>query len=424
MSWLLLALLPLMPLQADSLTRTGDPASAADTLLSSYDRYLSGQVPPYSEHINLARRLAHASYWPEAITVYTDILAIHTGDPDARLGRGLVLSWQGEYPAAEADLVPVTSEYPAYTDAWMALGNLYLWWGRPSEAVDAYSQLVDLSPDQAAAYITRARAYQAARRFPQSRRDLRRAAKRNGDQAAIDQLLRDLNREPAARPWEPVVSFDLQTFSDARPDWNTARLTVKRELKQGSITAGLLQARRFGLVDEALSFDGYRNLWPQAYGHVQVQLAQEPGVLPSLDGTVELFHGFGRGWEASGGLRRMVFSAKVVNILGGSLALYSGDWYHRGQLLFIPGESGYGVNAALATRRYFGTVDNFGQLAAGRGREVEITGADPKIRETTTVNIRGQGFLSRRIGFTLTLGFQRTENYDQRGFQVGLITRW
>ncbi len=424
MSWLLLALLPLMPLQADSLTRTGDPASAADSLLPAYDRYLNGQVLPYSEQLNLARRLAHASYWTEAISVYTDILANHASDPDARLGRGLVLSWQGEDPAAEADLVPVTLEYPAYADAWTALGNLYFWWGRPSKAVGAYSHWIDLAPDQPAAHHARARAYRAARHFPRARRDLRRAAKLNGDQAAIDQLLRDLNREPAARPWEPVLSLDLQTFSDARSDWTTVQLALKRELKQGSITAGLLQTKRFGLVDEALSIDGYRNLWRKAYGHIQVQLTDRPEVLPSLDGTVELFWGLGRGWEASGGLRRMVFTRKVVNILGGSLALYSGNWYNRGQIHFIPDDSGYGVNVTLATRRYVGTVDDFVELAAGRGREVEITGADPEIRETATVTIRGQGFISRRLGLTFTLGFQRTENYDQQGFQVGLITRW
>ncbi len=424
MSWVLLALLPLMPLSADSLTRTGDPVALADSLLPAYNRYLSGQVLPYGEQLNLARRLAHASYWPEALSVYSGLLAEHPGDPDARLGRGLVLAWQGKYTAAEADLVPVTSEYPTYSDAWMALGNVYYWWDKPREAVAAYTHWIDLVPDQPAAYVARARAYRAARRFPQARRDLRRAAKLNGEQAAIDQLLRDLNREPAARPWEPVVSFDLQTFSDTRPDWNTVQLAVKRELEQGSITAGLLQTRRFGLVDEALYLDGYRNLWMKAYGHLQVQLADRPEVLPRLDGTVELFQGFGRGWEASGGLRQMVFTGKVVNIWGGSLALYSGDWYNRVQLLFIPDDNGYGVNAALAIRRYFGTVDNFGQLTAGRGREVEITEADPEILETTTFTMRGQGFLSRRLGLTFTMGFQRTEEYDQQGFQVGLITRW
>ncbi len=424
MNLLLVALLPLMPIQIDSLTQVSDTMSVADTLLSAYDRYLHNEDLPYSEQFNLAQRLAHASYWTEAVFVYSHLLAEQPADPDARLGRGLVLSWQGEYAAAEADLVPVTSEYSTYADAWMAVGNLYFWWGRSSEAVDAYSRWIDLAPDQPAAHVARARAYQAARHFPRARRDLRRAAKLHGDQVAIDQLLRDLNREPAARPWEPVVNLDVQTFSGDRKDWTTVNLAVKRELTQGSITAGLLQTKRFGLVDEALSLDGYRNLWRQAYGHAQVQLAQGPEVLPSMDATVELFQGFGRGWEASGGLRRMVFTGKVVNILGGSLALYSGDWYNRGQLLFIPGEGGYGVNAALATRRYFGSVDNFGELSAGRGREVEITGAAPETRETTTITVRGQGFISRRVGLTFTMGFQRTENYDQQGFQLGLITRW
>ncbi|MEE9464356.1 MAG: YaiO family outer membrane beta-barrel protein, partial [Candidatus Neomarinimicrobiota bacterium] len=279
-------------------------------------------------------------------------------------------------------------------------------------------------PDQADGYLARAKVYHAARRFPQARRDLRRAAGRDGDMEQIDGLRRELNREPASRPWEPRLILDLQTFSGNRKDWTTLNLEVKRELPEGSVSGQLLQVGRFKLVDHALALDGYLNLWRRAYGNAKLQWTNQPQVLPGLDATVELFQGFGRGWEASGSLRRMVFPGKIVMIAGGSLGYYIGDWYGRSRVLFVPDDDGYGVNGAVALRRYFGTVDTFGEVSVSGGREVEYDATETTIHSNSSFALRGQSFLNRRLGITFSLGLGRTANFTQRGFNLGLITRW
>jgi len=430
MNLLLMALVPLMFTQDSSFTDStglipaGITAARADTLLTAYEQYLADQELPYDDWLNLARRLAQASHWQEAVQVYSGLLADFPGDPDARLGRGLVLAWQGDYAAAEQDLKPVTVAHADYIDAWIALGNVYYWWDRPEPAIAAYTGWVNLTPEQAGGYLARAKVYYAARRFPQARRDLRRAAGLDGDIAQIDGLRRELNREPASRPWEPRLSIDVQTFSGTRQDWTTLNLEVKRELPVGSVSGQLLQVERFSLVDQALAVDGYLNLWRRAYGNAKVQWAGQPQVLPGLDVTMELFQGFGRGWEASASLRRMVFPGKVVMITGGSLGLYLGDWYGRSRVLFLPDNDGYGVSGAVAIRRYFGTVDNFGEVSVAGGREVEYDANETTIHNNSAFTLRGQSFINRRLGLTFSLGLGRTANFTQRGFNLGLITRW
>jgi len=54
-----------------------------------------------------------------------------------------------------------------------------------------------------------------------------------------------------------------------------------------------------------------------------------------------------------------------------------------------------------------------------------LAGLDgPEYTATRVLIIRGQAFISRRWGFTLSGNLQRTPDYRQRGLAVGVISRW
>ncbi len=53
-------------------------------------------------------------------------------DVDARLVYGLMLSWDGRYDEARAELQRVLTQTPEYTDARVALMNVEWWSGRTS----------------------------------------------------------------------------------------------------------------------------------------------------------------------------------------------------------------------------------------------------------------------------------------------------
>lgn len=420
MTPILLVFFPLLLFQETAATDTG----ADEAALHVDQRYLSGDSLTYEEKFSLARQLAHANQWKEAIDYYTILLNDYPNNPDLLLGRGLVYSWEGRFTHAEADLGTVTQGFPSYADAWTALGNLYLWWERPRLAEQAYSKWVDLRPTAADPYIARAKALGISREFSKARRDLARARGLGGEQKEIDSLLRDLNRIPSALPWEPLLLLDIQTFTVDRPPWATVTATVKHEIPPGSVILGLLQTRRFNQDDYALLADTYLNLWRRAYANLRLQFAPQPGVLPSIDATVEIFQGAGDDWELSGSYRQMSFAQEEVNIFGLSIAKYAGPWYLRGWAQFVKGNHSLDPFARATARRYFGIVDNFVEIGAGAGREVDPGHGEPVYSSTYVLTTRGQVFINQRLGITMTINVKQTADYMRRGLSVGVITRF
>lgn len=420
MTAMIIALLPLFIIQEIAPADTTDDGGS----LNTYEHLLAGDTLDYQERFDLARNLAHTNHWKEAIEVYSFLLADHPQDTDVLLGRGLVYAWDGRYAEAEADLLQVTEKAPTYTDAWMALGNVYLWWDYPERAVPAYSVWVDLEPALPEPYFSRAKAYLASRDFARARRDLDEARRQGGDPEMIARLSRDLDRIPGARPLETMILLGHDTFSDDRPDWNNATFSVKRELSTGSFSLGLLRARRFDKTDKGLLLDSYLNLWRRAYGNFRLQLVPERKVLPSSDATLEVFQGFGRGWEISGLYRMMVYPMTIVQLYGTTLARYSGQWYIRSVVHYVPKDAGADLFAMAIARRYLETVDDFLEIGSGFGAGVE-TGVDGPLHTTSEVyTVRAQRFLNQRLGITFNATFQRTVSYKRWSLMAGLITHW
>lgn len=401
-----------------------DSGNQERKLLQAYERYVAGDSLLYDEELGLARQLAFSNRWDEAVGIYTALLTQNPNDSDVRLGRGLVYAWQGRYEDATSDLTRVTRQTPGYADAWMALGNAYLWWDRAGPAEQAYSRWIELQPDRAEPYLARTRAHQSARHFPQARKDLKMARSLGGNADEIDRLLRLLDRIPAARPWEPVLLWERQTFSDGRPEWRTTQVTMKRELTQGSIALGFMRTHRYDMGDEAILSEAYVHLWRRAYVNLRLQLAPESKVLPRADITGELFQGFGNGWELSGSFRRMNFPDQPVEIYGLALLKYVGNGLLRGRGLWVPGEQGASVYMSGAARWYFDTVDDFIELGGGRGTEVNPDKTGPEESILYDVFTRGQYFFNRRFGITFTVSLHRSTINVRRGIAVGIVTRW
>jgi len=419
MMHLLVVLLPVFMQQnvVDSVAQMADP-------LQAYHQLLAGDSLMYEETVALARQLAHNDHWEAAIQLYSLLLEDYPDDPDLLLGRGLAYAWDGLYTDAKADLIKVTHGFPAYADAWMALGNVYLWWDFPEKAISPYSEWADLQPESPLPYFSRAKAYRTMRNFSQARKDLFRAQRLGGDQDATDQLLREMDRIPGAWPWEPRILLEYDAYSDDRPNWNSATFSIKRELPAGSFSLGLIRARRFNQTDTGILMDCYLNLWRRAYGNFRLQLVPERKVLPGSDATLEVYQGFGRGWEISGSYRRMVYPMKIVQLYGTTLARYTGQWYIRGVVHYVPKNAGADLFMMVIARRYLSTVDDFLELGSGFGTEVETGRSGPLFTSSEVYSARAQRFLHPRLGITVNASFQRTSRYDRWSLAVGLITRW
>lgn len=376
---------------------TGDYAKA----IEAYQEYLKENPDSYAGSFGLARALAFSGERTDAILLLNIILEKIPGDPDALLMRGRIYGWNKNYAAAETDILKVTESTPEYSDAWAALGDLYMWSDRPERAVDAYTKYVVLKPDDPQAYISRAKAYVGTRRFTTARTDLNKAQQYGGDETEIDKILRIILRNPAATAWEVSVLFD-----DNSKAWNSYETAARREFSSGSIMISANGQKR-DVWDSALLTDCYWDLWRRAYGNLRIQTSKA-AFLPRMDYLIEIYQGIGTGWEISGGYRRMQYQPAVdIYIL--SLGLYTESWYFRERIHLSPASGEINQTYLSTARFYFRTIDDYIELTLGLLNEHhrEISFLQPLPITKIIAELKAQTFFGQRIGGMITGGYKR-----------------
>lgn len=375
------------------------------------------------------RQLATSGQKQLAIERYTALLAEHPGNSDLLLARGRTYAWEGQYAAAERDLLEVVQKSPDYADAWSALGDVYRWSGHPKQAADAYSHWVTLAPRDPAARIARGRALRDAGQVAAAGADFDAAAALGASAEEVASLKRSLL--PGADysdiyRWGISAGLDHTGFSGDRQDWNDADLSLRRYFSRGSLALDLLRADHFGTSDTAWALDGYVTLWSRAYANLRYQRGPSDGILPRQAWRVEVFQGVGKGWELSASVDHLHFSGDT-DFYGIGLGRYWGDWYARYKLQYVPGVgSGSWSNRFLLRDYYLGDADNYLELSISNGRSTDVDRFGTEVRNNNAaIGFAWAHYLSPHWGFKLGAGYANdADGYDEQRFWLTVYTRW
>ena len=248
-----------------------------------------------------ARAAAQRGQRAEALASLEVHLGAAPSDVDARLLYGLILSWEGRYDEARRELQAVLAEAPAYADARVALMNVAWWSGASAEARDAADAILSSDPGNRQAKNVRERI------------------------------------EAANRPWWAGVEYSVDSFSDGRDAWHEYVTTVTRLTGRGPVSVKANQAHRFGLGDRSLEVEAYPRLGAGRYAFLAVAAAPDSTFYPSHRIAFDLYQSVGRGFELSGGFRRLGFT-EAASIYAGTLSKYVGKWMVTGKIFRVAGE--------------------------------------------------------------------------------------
>jgi len=368
-----------------------------------------------------------------AVALYSSMLERSPDNSDVLLGRGRTYAWMGRYAEAEADLLAATRLAPGYADTWSALGDMYLWSDRPQQAVEAYTHWVDMKPDDAAAVIARGRAHRATGNIDAARADFAAAGVRGGD-VAVDQLVpssmvRVSNPEAvvaAGYQWSLRLEAAHSAFSGNRADWNDYEVALRRKFDRGSLAIEWLQAHRFGGQDDAWALDGYASLWPRAYVNARFQQSPRHGLLPRESWRVELFQGFGQGWEWSASYDHLQFSSGT-DIYGVGVGRYVGNFYMRYKAQHVPGAgSGSLSHRGLVRYYYAGNADDYFEVRGGNGRSDDLDRFGRIVSDnSSSIGVAFVKFFHPQWGIRLGAGYSDgSDGFDEARVNAALYTRW
>lgn len=274
-----------------------------------------------------ARQLATTGNRADATRLLDQHLAAQPNDLDARTLLGTVLSWDGQYDRARQELRRVVSADPKNLDARIALIRTEIWSGHRDAAQSLVSDSLALFPG-------------------------------NGDLMALQQQARG----PAAAPHQQVViGFNYDNYKDSDA-WREGFAALTLGSRVGPVIARASHAHRFGNDDNMLELEAYPRLAARTYAYLAGGWSPDAKIYPRSRFGAEVFHGFGEGWEASAGARRLNFP-DAVNIYTGSLSKYVKAWLFTGRVYATSDTtSGY-----LMACRYFGPEGQYVSLRAGRG---------------------------------------------------------
>lgn len=391
----------------------------------------------YNELFQAARALAQSGKHEDAIRSYSELLERSPGNVDVLLARGRVYAWMGRWREAENDLRAAVAASPDYADAWSALGDMYLWSDRAPRAIEAYGRWIQLRPDEAAPRVARGRALRATGDYTGARADFEAAAARGAEADQIASHLQSLvprvqNPEatiPEGYYWSAGLSAKSTTFNRGRDGWDDYSVWVRRHFDGGSLAVEFLDARRFGLDDQAWALDAYVDLWNRAYANLRYQHGPRGELFPDRAWRVEVFQGIGRGWELSASYDRLGFDPTAIGMYGLGVGKYTGNLYLLARTLSVSGAGSSNLSHRGLVRYYYpGDGDNYVEVSAGSGRSSDelarTLGANDTDRRSS-VGVAFVRYWNPRWGFKIGADYADAEQgYAERGISGTLYWRW
>lgn len=151
-------------------------------------------------------------------------------------------------------------------------------------------------------------------------------------------------------------------------DW----MQIHAAVRFGMVVARVMRAETSGLDDAQFEAEVYPRFGPRSYAYVTGAVSTDGELYPDWRAGAEFFQGFGDGYEASLGLRRLAFENNDVDLWTASLGKYVGSWLVQGRSYYDEDDLAW---QALA-RRYFGDDGSYLGLRAGTARDEFRSGLD------------------------------------------------
>ncbi len=259
-----------------------------------------------------ARQLAYSGkeHRDQALAILEAYLG-KQDDSDARTLYGTVLSWQGRYDEARAQLRMVLANSPTHGDALPALLNVEFWSGHPENAEQLAREALTRQPDDVRWMLAEAKALRKMNREKDATRVLDRVLVVDSNNKDARQMRREIPTSSIAP--EVQISHTYDWFTSPGPSGqHESTISISNPTPLGSVIVRENRADRFGLKSYQSEIDFYPHIRSGTYGYINVGYSWDFNLYPKYRVGADLYQSVGHGFELSGGFRHLEFTGGVV----------------------------------------------------------------------------------------------------------------
>lgn len=360
-----------------------------------------------------ARKLAAGKEYQKARELLEPALQAYPGYHEIRNYIGRTYAWEEEYEKALSYYRKTLALDSTNTDAWIAIGDLFLWSGAPQQTIEEMNLAERLlSSDSAglnAVHIRKAQAYYDLREYHSTLDALATARGNRASQLRQNTLLRLINNS--------LDVFGSAEFFDRSYDhMYYGTVQVGQSTKYGVGIARINTASRFGETGWQGEIDLYPRISDRMYGYINYGYSPDKTVFPEHRFGAELYSGAGSRFEVSLGVRHLYFgSGSTVTMYTGSVGYYADNYWFSIRPFITPQEDGTDVSTTAIARRYLKDNRSWITLKATYGfspdsRRIQVgAGEVVEILQTTQIALEWQQALSTHWLLNLNFGYTRQE---------------
>ncbi|HSP14052.1 MAG TPA: YaiO family outer membrane beta-barrel protein [Thermoanaerobaculia bacterium] len=208
---------------------------------------------------------------------------------------------------------------------------------------------------------------------------------------ALERIGRWSGARPRASKNEVAIGGTYDDFTKSDP-FREGEVTVNRNIA----VIRLAHARRFSLDDDQIDVELYPKIGAKGYAYLDAGYSPHARLYPRSRFGAELFQGFGAGFEASAGYRRLNF-ADTANIYTASLSKYYRDWLFTARAY----RSDSTTSMQGLIRRYLG--ESWIGIRVGKGSTRDDIRTLADIQAFETIDAIAESYLVLRRPWTLQI---------------------
>lgn len=303
--------------------------------------------------------------YPGAILLCKQAVQLSPGDPDYLTFLGRLYAWTHQYDSAGQAFDLALAGHPDYEDGFIAYADLEIWNEHPARALEICMAGLHFHPLSASLLQRRATTLANLHRYKEAK-------------ATADSILHMDSRNVAVRSLEDRlrdyaadnkmgISYDYVYFDRQYKDpWHLLSVDYTRQTSIGPVIGRINYANRFRTNGVQFEAESYPHLSRMFYGYLEAGYSADRTIFPQYRAGGSLYANLPHAFEADAGVRWLDFGNDIW-LYTFSIGKYYKNFWFNARTYLVPGESMVSQSVTLTSRYYYGTADDYFNIALGTG---------------------------------------------------------